>query len=186
MKLQFYKSWLPLPKPQFRIMAMLADKGKFSGTLGDLCDYYLITRQQKNRDSLKDAIYTLEKQNFLTFQRQRNTWIIEAVPKAEEITIEIDREWYQRIRLRSPQGRSVSWEVVLKVLLWACDNDYDDIITNQDISNDLNTSPQSICSAKAVLDNEFGAIIKSRVSEKTHKGEFRNLGQHLTANAFWK
>ncbi len=186
MKLKFYKEWLPLEKEQFRIMAMLADKRKYHGTIGDLCDYFFVGRQQKTRNAIKEAIDILVKNGFITAKRKGNTWTLETIPKAEETAIEIDSEWYQRIRLRSPQGRSVSWEVILKVLLWACDNDYDDIITNQDISNDINVSPQQICNAKAVLESEFGAIIKKRVSEQIRDGEFRNLGQHLTATAFWK
>ena len=33
----FYESWFPLDKKHFRILAMLADKGNFQGSLAQMC-----------------------------------------------------------------------------------------------------------------------------------------------------
>ena len=38
--IMFYKEWLPLPKAEFNILAMLAEQGgTFSGNYTDMCRY---------------------------------------------------------------------------------------------------------------------------------------------------
>ena len=87
--------------------------------------------------------------------------------------------------MRDSDNLSVGWESILKVLLWICENTYENIITNEMIAMSTNLSASVICSAKNVLQKEFGAIRRSRVSEKVGENTFRNLGQHLSANGFW-
>ena len=181
--MKFYKEWLPLEKKQFRIVSMLADKGKYEGNLSELCDYFLESRQTKNRNAIRESIYKLRDSGFITVHQRGRTLTIEAIPKDEEI--EISKEWYDEIRLRPPSQRSVSWEAVLKVLLWAHTNNYEDVITNKQIEMDLNISSSVICSAKGVLDEEFGAIVREKVSEKIGENEFKTIGQHLSGSAFW-
>ena len=52
--LVFYKEWFPLPKGEFRILAMLADKGQFSGNLSDLCRYFFVNPQTRTRNRLQE------------------------------------------------------------------------------------------------------------------------------------
>ena len=181
----FYREWFPLPKGEFRIMAMLADKGQFRGNLSDLCRYFFVSPQTQNRNNLRDQISALEQKGFITVQRTGRTYTLTAVPKAQRI--EIAREHYERIRARSrpSEGESVAWECVLKVYLWAWENDYNSIITNQMIREDLDLSDGVICSAKNVLDREFEAIHRRKVSEKVWNGEIHTKGQNLGASSFW-
>lgn len=184
-RLVFYREWFPLPKGEFRIMAMLADKGQFSGNLSDLCRYFFVSPQTQNRNNLRDQISALEQKGFITVQRTGRTYTLTAVPKAQRI--EIAREHYERIRARQrpSDGNSVAWECVLKVFLLAWENDYDSIITNQMIREDLALSDGVICAAKNVLDREFGAIHRRKVSHKIWNGEIHTQGQNIGGSAFW-
>ncbi len=181
----FYREWFLLPKNQFRIMAMLADKGQFKGNLSDMCRYFSVSIQQKNREQIKQALSELEEQGFITVHRKRNTLTINAIPKVKRI--EIERGYYEQIRKRhrEPEEESVAWECVLKVYLWISVNDYDSLINNQMLKEDLDLTDGVICSAKKVLDKEFGAIHRHKVSKKVSNGEIHTLGQHLGTSAFW-
>ena len=183
--LVFYKEWFPLPKGEFRILAMLADKGQFSGNLSDLCRYFFVNPQTATRNKLANQINSLEEQGYIKVKRKGRTYTLTAIPKAR--IIKIAREHYEliRTRTRTPDGESVAWENVLKVYLWALENNFDNIITNQMIQDDLLLSAGVICSAKNVLDREFGAIHRQKVSKLTSDGEIYTIGQNIGASAFW-
>lgn len=183
MKITFYREWLPLDKPQFAILSMLADKGKFTGNLNDICRYFSESRQNSNRRKHQLAIEALCDNGFVSVQRSGRTWTLEVIPKEDEIQIEQD--WFQAIRLRPPASPAVSWIAVLKVLLWACGHAYDEIITNAQISEAVKFSPSTICDAKNVLEKEFGALIREKVSKKDADGSYFTIGQHLGISAFW-
>ena len=183
--LVFYREWFPLPKGEFRILAMLADKGQFSGNLSDLCRYFFVNPQTATRNRLANQINSLEEQGYIKVKRKGRTYTLTAIPKAR--IIKIAREHYEliRTRTRTPDGESVAWENVLKVYLWALENNFDNIITNQMIQDDLLLSAGVICSAKNVLDREFGAIHRQKVSKVTSDGEIYTIGQNIGASAFW-
>ena len=183
--LVFYREWFPLPKGKFRILAMLADKGQFNGNLSDLCRYFFVNPQTATRNRLANQINSLEEQGYIKVKRKGRTYTLTAIPKAR--IIKIAREHYKLIRkrTRTPDGESVAWENVLKVYLWALENNFDNIITNQMIQDDLLLSAGVICSAKNVLDREFGAIHRQKVSKLTSDGEIYTIGQNIGASAFW-
>lgn len=183
--LVFYREWFPLPKGEFRILALLADKGQFNGNLSDLCRYFFVNPQTATRNRLANQINSLEEQGYIKVKRKGRTYTLTAIPKAR--IIKIAREHYEliRTRTRTPDGESVAWENVLKVYLWALENNFDNIITNQMIQDDLLLSAGVICSAKNVLDREFGAIHRQKVSKLTSDGEIYTIGQNIGASAFW-
>lgn len=183
--LVFYREWFPLPKGEFRILAMLADKGQFNGNLSDLCRFFFVNPQTATRNRLANQINSLEEQGYIKVKRKGRTYTLTAIPKAR--IIKIAREHYEliRTRTRTPDGESVAWENVLKVYLWALENNFDNIITNQMIQDDLLLSAGVICSAKNVLDREFGAIHRQKVSKLTSDGEIYTIGQNIGASAFW-
>ena len=183
--LVFYREWFPLPKGEFRILAMLADKGQFNGNLSDLCRFFFVNPQTATRNRLANQINSLEEQGYIKVERKGRTHTLTAIPKAR--IIKIAREHYEliRTRTRTPDGESVAWENVLKVYLWALENNFDNIITNQMIQDDLLLSAGVICSAKNVLDREFGAIHRQKVSKLTSDGEIYTIGQNIGASAFW-
>lgn len=179
-----YKEWLSLDKKLFRILVMLADLGQFSGTYSDICRYFLVSPQSKNRKQFAESIAELSELGLIEFHTSGRTIFLSLVPKEEEI--EVDGDQVEKIRLRSPSDQSVSWEAVLKVYLWCLTNKYDDLITNEMIVKDTSLSPSVICAAKNVLDQELGAIVRETVSDKIDDDTFRVQGQHIGATAFWK
>ena len=180
----FFLEWLALPKAEFRIVAMLAEQGgTYSGNLSDMCRYFSVTPQSRNREQLQTAIESLTSKGFLTSEKLGRTYHLKLIPKAKEITIH--REWAQRIISHDYSSESVSWEAVLKVLLWIVQNEQP-IVTNAMLAAALNISPSTIGSAKNVLEKEYEAITRKRVSEKLGDDFFMVIGQELAASAWWK
>ena len=63
----FYREWLPLPKTEFNVLAMIAEQGgSFSGNYSDMCRYLGVTPQDRNRTSLRNAIASLVSKNFIS------------------------------------------------------------------------------------------------------------------------
>lgn len=178
----FFREWLPLQKSEFRILAMLADRGEFKGNLSELCDYFSLTRQTRNRDQLKSSIQKLQEQGLIECEISGRTYTLRAVPKAEKL--EIPRAWMERITAHNYTSESVAWEQVLKVYLWIAGNT-EPVVTNQMIAADLDTSISTIGYAKNVLQREYEAITRKKVSDKLGDGSFRTIGQELAAVAWW-
>ena len=178
----FFREWLPLQKSEFRILAMLADRGEFKGNLSELCDYFSLTRQTRNRDQLKSSIQKLQDQGFIKCEINGRTYTLRAVPKEKKI--EIPRRWAEPIIHHEYSSETVAWEQVLKVLLWIYDNRHP-IIQDIMIADDLNVSVDVITSAKNVLDIDFHAIIREIEKITLPDGSKRNVGQRLAAVAWW-
>ena len=181
-KIIFYREWFPLDKKEFRIMAMLADKGKFKGNLSDMCRYFSLSLQQKNRKTLQESINKLNNGNWITVERCGNTYNLNAIPK--ETKIRIPRKWLRTLQNHEYSSESVSWEALLKVLLWIHNNKRD-VITNAEISADLKISISTICAAKNVLKNDYEAIRSKKISEKIDEDFFKTIGQQIQACAWW-
>lgn len=178
----FYREWLPLDKKDFRILAMLADKGKFQGNLSDLCRYFSLDPQQRNRNQLRGSIQRLRDQGLIVCEISGRTYSLHAIPKDKKI--KIPGQWFKTLRRHDYTSEAVSWEATLKVLLWIIDN-RSPVITNQRIANDLAISVSTVGYAKNVLEREYNAIVRKRVSEKIGKNTFFTVGQELTACAWW-
>lgn len=117
-KVAFYREWLPLPKNDFRILAMLADKGgSFKGSLADMCRCLNIgSGQSKTNSRLRASIESLTADGFITHQKQGNTYTLSLVPK--ETKIEVFRKWVDDvIYVKGFKSESVAWEQVLKMLI---------------------------------------------------------------------
>ena len=62
----FYREWLPLNKKEFRILAMIADfGGEYHGNLTDMCRYFSVSPQHKNREALREAIRRLTDRHYI-------------------------------------------------------------------------------------------------------------------------
>lgn len=181
--MKFNKEWLPLEKMEFRIVTMISDKGKFKGNLSDICRYFDTQPQQKTRQQYRIAIANLVNKGLIEETENGRTRTLTTKQKPNDTLIEINDEWYQIIRAQEWK-EEVSWEAVLKVLLWAITNDAEMIITNKMIEEATSLSSTVICSAKNVLA-KFGAIKKERVTERIDEGMFMTLGQLITSSAFW-
>lgn len=178
----FYKEWLPLDKKEFRILAMLADKGEYNGNLSEMCEYLSLNPQSRNRNQISNSIEILSEQGFVHCRKQGRTFTLKIVPKEKQI--EISRRWAEPIIQHKYTSESVAWEVVLKVLIWIAD-DHAPIITNDEIADELHISTSTIVSAKNVLERDLGAIVKEIDKITLEDGSKRNIGQRLAMVADW-
>lgn len=179
----FYWEWLPLPKAEFNILAMLAEQGgSFSGNYSNMMDYFHVSRQQNNRQVLRTAIESLTATGFITHRSQGRTQILTIIPKDTEIPL--PRAWVESVIRHDYSSESVAFAQVLKVFAWIVWNKAA-VVTNDLIAMDLNVSASTVVSAKNVLKREYENVRQRNVSEKLGDHFFRNLGQELEANAWW-
>ena len=179
----FYKEWLPLPKAEFNVLAMIAEQGgSFTGNYSDMCRYLGVTPQSRNRNTLSAAIEELIKNRFITQERRGRTHHLTVIPKATEIRL--PRLWVQSVIQHDYSSEAVAFAPVLKVFIWIVHNNLS-VVTNGMIAEDLNVSVSTVVNAKNVLEREYENITKKKVSEKLGEDFFRNLGQELTAGAWW-
>ena len=179
----FYQEWLPLDKKEFRILAMLADcDGEYHGNLTDMCRYFSISAQQKTRTALREAIQNLTEHNFIESSLSGRTFHLRLIPTDNEISL--PRNWLTRLWQHKYSADSVSWEVIVKVILWLEENGHD-VITNQQIADELNISDSVIVSAKKVLYKDFDGLLRKRRC-KIVNDEFRCIGQVHMLSAWWK
>jgi hypothetical protein len=179
----FYWEWLPLPKAEFNILAMLAEQGgSYSGNYSDIMRYLGVTPQNRNRQAVRQSIESLSSKGFLTYESRGRTQILSIIPKATEV--ELDKEWVRSVIQHDYSSATVAWAQVLKVFVWVSLH-CDELIQNDMIAQDLECSVSTIVSAKNVLQREYENITKEPVSTKVGENRFRTLGQKLAANAWW-
>ena len=184
----FFREWLHLPKSDFRILAMLADIGTFEGSLSDLCRCFSLAPQTKNRNKLKESIQHLSSSGFIVHKEDGRRHQLSLIP--QEHGIEFPRSWYEILKQHDYTSESVSWEAVMKVALWIQDNQLP-VVKNDMIAQDLRISVGTIGSAKNVLEREYQAITRKKVSEKIGEDPqgqalYRSIGQELKSCAWWE
>lgn len=184
-KISFYREWLSLPKEEFNILFMLADKeGSFSGNLSEMCRYFRVDhRNSKNKTPLKNAIESLTLKGFISSEKSGYTYSLKIIPKEEEI--KLPRKWVDPILQAESFSESVAKAPVLKSLLWISQNSYSKIVKNEQIVSDLNISVSTLGSAKNVLEKDFKIIMREIEQITLANGQKRNLGQRLGVPAEW-
>lgn len=184
-EISFFREWLPLEKNEFRILAMLADcGGEYCGNLSDMCRYFFVDPQSKNRKKLRDVLQCLTDKNYIESTSNGRTYRLRLIPKEKEIAL--SKEWFARVREGQYSAASVSWEAVTKTLLWLCAHAPNETITNQKIADELRVSVSVVVSAKNVLERDFEALTKRYVAEKINADTFRRVGQKVELSAWWK
>ena len=180
----FYWEWLPLPKAEFNILAMLAEQGgAFSGNYSDICRYLGVTPQDRTRRPIRAAVENLAAQGWINHTSSGRTQHLSVIPKATEISL--PRRWVQSVIRHDYSTESVAFAVVLKVFIWIAHNKRD-VATNTMIAQSLGVSVSTVVSGKNVLLKEYENITKVKVSEKLGDDFFRTIGQQLAAGAWWK
>lgn len=185
-KVAFYREWLPLPKNDFRILAMLADKGgSFKGSLADMCRRLNITAgQSKHNAKLRTSIETLTANGYISHQKQGNTYTLTLIPKETEI--KVFRKWVDDvIYVKGFENESVAWEQVLKMLIWVYGQDGMAYCTASEIGEELGVSGDVVGSAYKVLDRQFHSIAREPENYKTFNGEPRTKGQYFIGALPW-
>lgn len=183
-KVIFYREWLPLPKAEFNVLAMIAEQGgSFSGNYADMCRYLNVSVQDSNRKALQRAVKSLVSNGFIIHESNGRTQYLEIVPK--EKVIYLPRTWVQSVIHHDYSTEKVAFAQVLKVFMWIVQNKLP-VVTNEMIAAELGVSVSTVVSAKNVLDHEYKNILKKKVSEKLGENTFRTLGQELAAGAWWE
>lgn len=178
----FYDEWLPLPKAEFNVLAMVAEQGgTYAGNLSDMCRYLSVTPQTRNREQLRSAIESLTSKGFLSCDTRGRTHHLKVIPKETEVRL--PRPWVQSVIRHNYSSESVAFTQVLKVFMWITQNRME-VVTNAMIAAELGISESTVCAAKNVLQHEYENIIKKKVSQKWGDS-FRSLGQELAASAWW-
>ena len=179
----FYDEWLPLPKAEFNVLAMVAEQGgAYSGNYSDMCRYLNVTPQTRNREQLRTAIESLTSMGFLSCDTRGRTHHLKVIPKETEVRL--PKVWVQSVIRHDYSSERVACAQVLKVFMWIMQNRMK-VVTNAMIAVELGISESTVCSAKNVLQYEYENIAKRKISQKWGNG-FRSLGQELAASAFWK
>ena len=181
-EIKFYKEWLPLPKDQFRILFHLARFGSFSGNLSDLCRYFSLNPQTKNRNNVRNAIDALTASGMIDCAKDGRTYNLKLIPKEKEIHLPC--AWVDALTGK-PLSASISSEALIKVFLWLLDNGTA-VFTNADLAAALNISTTTIVIAKKVLAEDFEAIIREYVTTKVEEGVYRREGQIVNVSAWLK
>lgn len=180
----FYREWLSLNKRDFRILTMLADTGDFRGNLTALCQYLSLSPgQKKTNAALRQSIETLTSNGYITSTLTGRTYQLAIIPK--EQPIKVARRWFDQIMQADSFSETVSWEMVVKTLVWISGNSLSDLVVNDEIAAELNTSVGTLGLAKNVLDNDFHAIIRDIEKITLPNGQKRNRGQRLAVYADW-
>ena len=179
----FYSEWLPLPKAEFNVLAMVAEQGgTYAGNYADMCRYLNVTPQTRNRGQLRAAIESLTSKGFLTCEDRGRTRHLRVVPKGTEVRL--PRLWVQSVIHHDYSSEIVAATQVLKVFMWIMQNRMQ-VVTNTMISAELGISESTVCKAKNVLQFEYENICRKARSKKWGES-FRRIGQELAASAFWK
>lgn len=181
---KFYSEWLGVEKNQFRILSLLAPTGEFRGNLTDMCRSLNISPQTRTRNKLKDDIAELAAGGYIMNEQLGRTYTLTAIPK--ETVIEIPTEWLDQIISHNYTSESVSWQAVLKVLLWIIKNNNKPIVTRSDIAATINIGVDTISSAFNVLEKDFNAITRQAIIKEFGEDKFRCIGLELTPAAWWK
>lgn len=180
----FYREWLPLDKKDFRILTMLADTGIFQGNLTTLCGYLsLRPGQKKTNAALRESIVFLTANGYITSTLTGRRYRLEIVPK--EQPIKVARRWFNDVMQADSYSETVSWEMVVKTLVWISGNSLGNLVVNDTIAAELNTSVDTLGAAKNVLFNDFHSIIREIEKITLPNGEKRNRGQRLAVYADW-
>lgn len=178
----FYDEWLPLPKAEFNVLAMVAEQGgTYTGNLSDMCRYLTVTPQTRNREQLRSAIESLTSKGFLSSDTRGRTHHLKVIPRETEVRL--PRVWVQSVIRHDYSSEKVAFAQVLKVFMWITQNRMK-VVTNAMIAAELGISESTVCAAKNVLQHEYENIIKKKVSQKWGDS-FRSLGQELAASAWW-
>ena len=180
----FYSEWLGVEKNQFRILSLLAPTGEFRGNLTDMCEKLDISTQTRNRNILRSNIKELADGGYITCNQSGRTYNLTASPKGT--VIEIPTEWLDRIMSHNYSSENVSWQAVLKVFLWIMINSQEPVVTRSEIADSVNIGVDTVTSALNVLENEYNAIIRNKVTKQVENGEYRCIGLEIRPSAWWK
>lgn len=180
------EDWLTVENYQFKILVMVAALAEnhlaYRGKLKDMCEFLGVSNQKNTTDKIKKAIEILEKNGDIKVVKDGHTWTLTLSVKAgrKSKVIKIRKGWIKAIqKYECKPGESVSWENILKVLVYLC-ADNTEVKRYDMIGKALNISKDSAERAVKALDGiDFGDIeVKRKLAwYKNKKDEYRVIGQ---------
>ena len=180
--------WLTVKNYEFKILVMIACLAEnhlaFRGKLKDMCEFLGVSNQTNNVKKIQEAIKALEEKKDILVVKEGYTWTLTLTNKcfSKERTKKIRNTYVKAIQNYKPIDKnndSVSWESILKVLVYLC-ADKREIKRYDEIAKALGIGKDTVRNAVLALDNiEFNdmSIKRSLAWFKTEDGEFKVNGQ---------
>jgi hypothetical protein len=163
--------WLTVKNYEFKILVMIACLAEnhlaYRGKLKDMCDFLGVGVSQGNRNKIKEAINALEASGDIKTLVEGQTWTLTLSVKAERKNKikKIKNAWISAIKGYEPKDKdndSVSWENILKVLVYLC-ADQREVIRYNEISKALGISTTQVQRAvRALLNIDFNDLSVKR------------------------
>ena len=182
------EDWLTVENYRFKILVMTAALAEnhlaYRGKLKDMCEFLGVGNTTSNTKKIKEAIAALEKSGDIKTIKDGHTWTITLSVKAERKSkiIKIRNGWIKAIQqYECSEGESVSWENILKVLVYLC-ADKTEVKKYDMIGKALNISVDAAKRAVHALDNiDFGDIaVKRKLAWlKSGDNDYKVIGQKI-------
>ena len=182
------EDWLTVENYRFKILVMTAALAEnhlaYRGKLKDMCEFLGVGNTTSNTKKIKEAIAALEKSGDIKTIKDGHTWTITLSVKAERKSkiIKIRNGWIKAIQQhKCAEGKSVSWENILKVLVYLC-ADKTEVKRYDVIGKALNISTDAVKRAVWALDGiDFGDIVVKRKIAwlKLSDDEYKVIGQKI-------
>ena len=159
---------------------MVSEKGSFVGNLSEICRWFSLSTETRNRNKIKRSITFLSKNKFIKYSRNGNTYTINIVPK--ENAIEIPDFTLEKIKTADCSGTSIDWINLLKLYL-LIEHHSSIKATYNDISKILNVGETTLANAKKILDKNFHELSIDKIKKKQPDGSYWVVGQEFTMGA---
>lgn len=190
------QEWVSAENYEFKILVMIAclaqEKMAFRGTLNDMCQFLGVKEYANNKNNIKQAIQRLEEKKDILVMREGHIWTLTLSVSAERKPkiIRIKNDYINTIKsykANNPKD-NVSWENILKVLVFIWDEQQEHIYTQKDIAAKANVSVSTVGRAfKALEEMPFSdiAICKKIEWYKTFEGQWRAAGTTFRVGYNW-
>lgn len=190
-ELEFLEEWFLLKKYEFKlltIITVLADnKRAFRGKLSDLCNELSISNCSKNKETMKNSLSFLEKNDYIKVIIDNDIYTISLAHAAEKSKniIKIKKAWYEIIKNADCEA---SWESLLKVFLKILELSQDKTYTYKQIGELTSFSKSTVerC-VKTIKKLKFDDMVirVDLIKTKDSNGEYKTKGQTYTQVYDW-
>lgn len=180
--------WLTVKNYEFKILVMIACLAEnhlaFRGKLKDMCEFLGVGNSTSNTKKIKEAIDALIEKGDIRKMQEGHTWTLTLSVKAErkDKVKKIKNAYIKAIQAYEPVDKnndSVSWENILKVLVFLC-ADKREVLRYDEIAAALGIGRDAVRNAVLALDRiEFNDLSVRRKLAwfRSQEGEFKINGQ---------
>lgn len=190
--------WIEVKNYEFKILVMTAclaqEKLAFRGQLKDMCAFFGVGNTTSNRANIKKAIANLVEAGELMSEilEDSKTWVVTITSKAEKKKkiIKIKNTYIEAIKAYKAidKNKSVSWEVILKVLIFLWGDNSSEVRTYKEIGEALGVKEQAVgraVSALTIIDFKDMSITKKLFWYKNFNGNWRITGSTYQVGHKW-